>query len=104
MLNLYYCSYRHKKKRKRRKNKRRRRRMKGTHRNQMSGGTARHFLKKALLPLTGWCDSVGSLLLLETRRRRRGRRGRGRLTDRHSIETRRRRRGRGRLTDRHSID
>ncbi|XP_050706548.1 uncharacterized protein LOC126991913 [Eriocheir sinensis] len=30
-----------------------------------SGGTARHFLKKALLPLTGWCDSVGSLLLLD---------------------------------------
>ncbi|XP_050704098.1 CUB and sushi domain-containing protein 1-like isoform X2 [Eriocheir sinensis] len=29
---------------------------------KMSGGTARHFLKKALLPLTGWCDS---LLLLE---------------------------------------
>ncbi|XP_050705855.1 sushi, von Willebrand factor type A, EGF and pentraxin domain-containing protein 1-like isoform X14 [Eriocheir sinensis] len=34
---------------------------------KMSGGTARHFLKKALLPLTGWCDSVGSLLLLEVR-------------------------------------
>ncbi|XP_050707902.1 complement component receptor 1-like protein isoform X1 [Eriocheir sinensis] len=33
-------------------------------RHQLSGGTARHFLKKALLPLTGWCDS---LLLLEVR-------------------------------------
>ncbi|XP_050706639.1 uncharacterized protein LOC126992009 isoform X2 [Eriocheir sinensis] len=27
-------------------------------RHQLSGGTARHFLKKALLPLTGWCDSL----------------------------------------------
>ncbi|XP_050710343.1 uncharacterized protein LOC126995103 [Eriocheir sinensis] len=38
-----------------------------TSRHTLSGGTARHFLKKALLPLTGWCDSVGSLLLLEVR-------------------------------------